>query len=50
MKMAHTYKNPNKSALKNNDDLGSMIPKETDEDEDLVTKELLDEEYALIHG
>jgi hypothetical protein len=50
MKMANKYKNSNKNAFKNNDDFDSRVPNETDEDEELKTKELLAEEYAIIHG
>ena len=48
--MVTVYKKPIENRYKYKDDLESTFSDMTDEDEDMITKELLAEEYALIHG
>lgn len=48
--MARIYEKTNPSGHKDQDDLKKIIPGKTNEEEDLITEELLVEEFAIIHG
>jgi hypothetical protein len=48
--MTKIYEKTKPSANRDEDDLKTIMPSKTNEDEDLITEELLVEEFAIIHG
>jgi hypothetical protein len=48
--MTKIYEKTKPSASRDEDDLKTIMPGKTNEDEDLITEELLVEEFAIIHG
>jgi len=48
--MTKIYEKTKPSANRDEDDLKTIMPGKTNEDEDFITEELLVEEFAIIHG